>query len=387
MKYVATAPLGKALLIVGSLLSALSAAPKSAVAQEPARATPALDWCTLPLCRDAEGLRRQGDLQGALKLYRYIQEEIDVADTVLRKPLLWFPIAAIYAELQQPQQGLETLQKYQQYIATRSDADLPFGQRREDVERLQQSLTVTRLRLGGGSEPEPAPAAIRVEAKSDKGDPAVKLAPKVVAATERHIEAGLSLNKQGLYRSARVEFDQAYELSQRPELLHNLAQLLLGRGQPREAAIYLQRFVEVAPPGPARSEAEATLGRVRREIALEAEANRTAEVQRLVQAPGTTHLRRAGIALLTIGGGFLATGFGLGMGAVATANGIESAERFDPSQERLGRGLQNAGIAFDVLGAVSLGVGAVCLGVARRREAALPVNLRVAAAGSSIVLR
>ncbi len=59
---------------------------------------------------------------------------------------------------------------------------------------------------------------------------------------------------------------------------------------------------------------------------------------------------------------------------------IESAERYDPARETLGRGLQNTGIAFDVVGAVSLGIGAICLGVARRREAALPIHVRVASA-------
>lgn len=346
-----------------------------------------MDFCALPLCKDAEALRKQGDLQGALKLYRYIQEEVDVAESVLRKPLLWFSIASLYGELQQPQQGLDALQKYQQYIATRPDGELPSGQRREDVERLQQSLTVARLRIGSGSEVEPAPAASLLDGKSANGEPAIKLDPKVAAATDWHIEAGLALNKQGLYRSARVEFDQAYELSRRPELLHSLAQLLLTRGQPREAAIYLQRYVEVASPGPTRSEAEATLGRVRREIELESEAGRVADAQRQVQSSGTVGLRRTGIALLSIGGGLLLTGFGLGMGAVATAKGLESAERFDPNKESLGRGLQNAGIAFDVIGAVSLGVGAICLGVARRREASLPINVRVASAGSLILSR
>lgn len=110
----------------------------------------AKEWCTLPLCRDAEGLRRSGDLQGALKLYRYIQEEVDVDEKVVAKQLLWFPIASLYSELQQPQQGLEALQKYQSYIASRPDAELPLGQRREDLERLSQALRTrqSHVRIG-----------------------------------------------------------------------------------------------------------------------------------------------------------------------------------------------------------------------------------------------
>jgi hypothetical protein len=100
----------------------------------------AKEWCALPLCRDAEGLRLAGDLQGALKLYRYIHDEVDVDEKVLRKPLLWFVIASLYKDLRQPQQGLEALAKYQQYIAARPDTELPPGQLHKDSERLQQEL-------------------------------------------------------------------------------------------------------------------------------------------------------------------------------------------------------------------------------------------------------
>lgn len=107
-------------------------------------------WCTLPLCRDAEALRRAGDLQGALKLYRYIQDEVDVDETVVRKQLLWFTIAALHGELQQPQLGLEALQKYQLYASSRADDGLPVGQRRADIELLTQELRAhqSRVRIG-----------------------------------------------------------------------------------------------------------------------------------------------------------------------------------------------------------------------------------------------
>lgn len=109
------------------------------------------DWCSLPLCREAEGLRRSGDLQGALKLYRYIQDEVDVDEKVVRKPLLFFTIASLCLELDQAQAGLDALQKYQQYIESQPDAELPAGHRRADVERLGQELRahLSRLRVLG----------------------------------------------------------------------------------------------------------------------------------------------------------------------------------------------------------------------------------------------
>lgn len=130
---------------------AVTATPATPAQASPAAASGGQEWCELPLCKEAEGLRRSGDLQGALKLYRYIQAEVAVDEAVLQKPLLWYPIAALYGALQKPQEGLDALQKYQQYIATRPDAELPAGQRREDATRLGQDLraSMARVRIHG----------------------------------------------------------------------------------------------------------------------------------------------------------------------------------------------------------------------------------------------
>lgn len=106
----------------------------------PATVAPAQTWCTLPLCRDAEGLRSSGDLRGALKLYLYIQAEVDVDDKVLRKPLLWFQIASLHAELKQFEEAQEALRKYQQYVATVPESELPAGMGKAEVEALASSL-------------------------------------------------------------------------------------------------------------------------------------------------------------------------------------------------------------------------------------------------------
>jgi hypothetical protein len=103
-------------------------------------AAPVQSWCTLPLCKDAEGLRSGGDPRGALKLYLYIQAEVDVDDKVLRKPLLWFQIASLHAELKQFEEAQEALRKYQQYLATVPETELPAGMGRAEVEALASSL-------------------------------------------------------------------------------------------------------------------------------------------------------------------------------------------------------------------------------------------------------
>lgn len=118
----------------------------------PATAAPAQTWCSLPLCRDAEGLRSSGDLHGALKLYLYIKAEVDVDDKVLRKPLLWFQIATLHAELKQFEEAQEALRKYQQYMATVPESELPSGMGKAEVEALASSLRARpgKLRVLGG---------------------------------------------------------------------------------------------------------------------------------------------------------------------------------------------------------------------------------------------
>lgn len=143
--------LGAGLLFSTAAARAQSAAADSEPPPAGARAGAGVkSFCSLPLCRDAEALRQAGDLQGTLKLYRYIQDEVDVDEKVLQKKLLWFAIAALHAELQQPPQALEALQQYQLYIASRPDSELPVGQRREDVERLVHKLRTpeSRVRIG-----------------------------------------------------------------------------------------------------------------------------------------------------------------------------------------------------------------------------------------------
>ena len=109
-------------------------------------------WCSLPLCRDAQMMRKTGDARGALKTYTYVLDEVDVDERVVAKPLLYFTIAALHGELGQLQSAQAALEKYRQYIAARPDADLPSGQRRADVEQLAQSLAAMagRLRIGNG---------------------------------------------------------------------------------------------------------------------------------------------------------------------------------------------------------------------------------------------
>ena len=143
-------------------------------------------FCALPLCRDAEGLRRAGDLQGALKLYRYIQDEVDVDEKVVPKQLLWFTIATLHGELQQPQQGLEALQKYQLYISTRPDGELPVGQRRADSERLAQDLRTHQARLRIGTT---VPGLrVRIDGKDVGVTPLGKPVP--LPAGRHHVELG-----------------------------------------------------------------------------------------------------------------------------------------------------------------------------------------------------
>lgn len=139
---------GWLLLTASAVAHAQTAAPVDEPAPAAAPAAPGVEaapWCGLPLCREAEGLRRAQDWKGALRLYRYIHDEVNVDEKQLKKPLLWFLIAALHDELQQTWEGLEALHRYEKHIAPLKDADLPYGQRRDDVERLLHTL---RARIG-----------------------------------------------------------------------------------------------------------------------------------------------------------------------------------------------------------------------------------------------
>jgi tetratricopeptide (TPR) repeat protein len=68
-------------------------------------------------------------------------------------------------------------------------------------------------------------------------------------AAAQHFSAGEQYYLRGAYREAIREFQEAYRLSDRPELLFNIAQAYERAGDVRNARVYLRRYLDsgVAP--------------------------------------------------------------------------------------------------------------------------------------------
>src|SRR5687768_3142733 len=74
-----------------------------------------------------------------------------------------------------------------------------------------------------------------------------------------HYAAGNSYYQNGAYEDAVREFRLAYELSQRPALLFNLANAYERLGRVEEAADHLSRFLAAVPETPDRTTLEERL--------------------------------------------------------------------------------------------------------------------------------
>jgi tetratricopeptide (TPR) repeat protein len=84
-------------------------------------------------------------------------------------------------------------------------------------------------------------------------------------AARVHFERAQSLFKQEEYRQALDEFAAANESSDRevPDLYFNIAQCLRNLGQPRQAAIALERYLSLRPDAPDRNDVRELIARLR----------------------------------------------------------------------------------------------------------------------------
>jgi tetratricopeptide (TPR) repeat protein len=115
------------------------------------------------------------------------------------------------------------------------------------------------------------------------------LCPAVVHADAQHDAEAKALYLEGKsafdrheYGDAYQRFKRAYMLSQRPELLFNMASALKEEGRPHDAAEALRSYLRLVPSTPDRAEIE------QRILALE-EANKLLEAERkpVAEPPAT----------------------------------------------------------------------------------------------------
>lgn len=184
---------------------------------------------------------------------------------------------------------------------------------------------------------------------------------------ERHFRAGIELYRQGLYRSARAEFEEAYRLSKLPDLLYNIAHTLRYTGQFKEALEFYDRYLLAAPGAVDFNEVHEAMTQLRREVAL-ADREELGRAQAAQARAAAKPAPRAALGLLIGGGVVLAAGVGCGLGAVGASRAVASSERFDVGLDRSGRALETAGLALDVVGGAALLAGGIYYGVAKKQR-------------------
>jgi tetratricopeptide (TPR) repeat protein len=116
----------------------------------------------------------------------------------------------------------------------------------------------------------------------------------VVSATVKkaksHFKKGRDLQRLGQYEQAILEYQAAYQLAPRPELLFNIAQCHRLAGHASEAIDYYERFLAALPDDPAADEARihvATLKQKEREALASTHVEPVAE-KLPAPAPATT---------------------------------------------------------------------------------------------------
>lgn len=179
-------------------------------------------------------------------------------------------------------------------------------------------------------------------------------------AASQHFSLGVDFYRAGNWDAAFLEFETAYRLSQKPDLLHNLSMTAERQGRIEAAIRYEEQFQRSPRDVPLTErevdEVQGRLSRLRAQLARPAASSRPVEAtERRTVAPGA-------IGLLAGGGIGLAVGIGCGVGALATRAEIYSpagiyAEQFEALANRQAT-LDRVGIAFDVVGGMALAAGA-----------------------------
>jgi tetratricopeptide (TPR) repeat protein len=151
-------------------------------------------------------------------------------------------------------------------------------------------VLVATLSPARADEPEPAPPAAEARAHYDKG------------LTHYHL---------GQFDDAAREFKIAYELSERPGLLFNIAQAYRLGGHPAEAAYFYRTYLRLVPDAANRADVEDLVAEADAAVKAE-EVRHRRERERQVRAEEVAqHKRRLRLAgVITAGSGVLLAGAG-----------------------------------------------------------------------------
>ena len=160
--------------------------------------------------------------------------------------------------------------------------------------------------------------------------------PDAADRAKAHFKQAKAYEAAGQFARAADEFNAAYELDPRPEMLFNIGQAFRLAGAKREALDYFNRYIDEQPDGAGAAEARQHIATLTKEIGeadLKAHVPATGNAPDLpepgggkpvsspiapppptdrIERPGGSSLRIAGLA--TAGAGILAIGLGVKFG-------------------------------------------------------------------------
>ena len=187
-------------------------------------------------------------------------------------------------------------------------------------------------------------------------------APSPTEVAKRHYELGAQAYEKQDYATALREFNLAYEISEQPDILFNLARVETKLGHERAAIDYLKRYIEKAPSANDVVSVRAEIDAREKALTAQAETATLRANQSILQQPAG----RAGVALVVLGGAMLVTGVAFNVVAALMSSSVERGTGMPvafagstfQSDQALGRIAEPIGISFDVVGGVALGTGA-----------------------------
>jgi tetratricopeptide (TPR) repeat protein len=147
----------------------------------------------------------------------------------------------------------------------------------------------------------------------------------------QHFAIGKALYDGGRFQQAAEEFDAAYRLSKRPQLLYNVYVANREAGNLREAVAALSTYLEQIPDAPDRINLQARLESIQAQLARQAEQEErtrvaTEEAARAKAAPRTRKVTEHSVApyyLLGSGGAILLASLGTGIPALQKSKDLD----------------------------------------------------------------
>jgi tetratricopeptide (TPR) repeat protein len=164
-------------------------------------------------------------------------------------------------------------------------------------------------------------------------------------------EAGRTAYDEGRYDNALRYFQQAYELSGRPELLFNVGSAADRLRRDDEALAAFEAYLEARPGADNRRAVEARIAVLREEV-----SEASAETDSVPSSTATTSGSGAAPWILVVGGGIVAASGGVLLGLAASDKAaVENAER--PSEWADFEARADRVPVLSAAGAIALGVG------------------------------